>query len=104
MYVLIWEYQVKTDRVAEFEEIYSADGAWTKLFRKSKGYLETELLGDVSDPQRYITIDRWITAQEYETFRSDWKTEYAAIDAQCEGLTERETSLGKLETDFHETR
>jgi hypothetical protein len=38
MYVVIWEYQVKTDRLVEFEEIYSPTGAWTKLFQKSKGY------------------------------------------------------------------
>jgi heme-degrading monooxygenase HmoA len=104
MYVVIWEYQVKTDRVVEFEKIYSTSGAWTKLFQKSKGYLETELLRDANDPHRYITIDRWITSQEYEAFLSDWKSEYAAIDAECEGLTERETLLGKLETDFRETR
>ena len=104
MYVVIWEYQVKADHVAEFEEIYSATGAWTKLFQKSKGYLETELLRDINDHQRYITIDRWMTSQQYEEFLSQWQTEYATIDAECEGLTERETLLGKLEADFHETR
>jgi heme-degrading monooxygenase HmoA len=104
MYVLIWEYQVKTDRLVEFEEIYSPTGAWTKLFQKSKGYVETELLRDASDPHRYITIDRWMSSQEYEAFLFQWKTEYATIDAQCEGLTERETLLGKMETDFRKTR
>ena len=104
MYVVIWEYQVKIDRLVEFEEIYSPTGAWTKLFQKSKGYLETELLRDASDPHRYITIDRWMSSQDYEDFLLQWKTEYATIDTESEGLTERETSWGKFETDFRKTR
>ena len=104
MYVIIWEYQVRADGMTVFRESYSPTGAWAKLFQKSKGYLETELLRDASDLHRYITIDRWMSSQEYEAFLFQWKTEYATIDAQCEGLTERETLLGKLETDFHETR
>jgi len=39
VYVIIWEYQVRAECVAEFEEIYSPAGMWAKLFQKSKGYL-----------------------------------------------------------------
>ena len=52
MYVIIWKYRVKADHVTEFEEIYSATGAWAKLFQKSKGYLGTELLSDEGHPRR----------------------------------------------------
>ena len=97
MYVMIWEYQVTSNHIVEFEEIYSATGAWAKLFQKGKGYLGTELLSDEGHPHRYITIDRWTSPQAYTSFLSEWENEYARLDAQCEGLTERETLLGKWE-------
>ena len=104
MYVIIWEYQVKSDRIAEFEKIYSTGGAWTQLFEKGEGFLDTQLLRDDNQPRRYITIDRWISSADYASFWSQWKSEYARLDAQCEGLTEQETLLGKWESVTYETR
>jgi hypothetical protein len=98
MYLIIWEYQVRAEHSTEFEEIYSATGAWAQLFQKSKDYLGTELLSDEGHAYRYITIDRWTSTLAYASFLSEWNDEYARLDAQCEGLTERETLLGKWET------
>ena len=97
MYVIIWEYQVRVERVAEFEKIYSATGQWARLFQKGKGYLGTELLVDEGRSHRYITIDRWRSSRDYESFLAEWKNEYERLDVQCERLTERETLLGKWE-------
>ena len=104
MYIIIWEYQVKAERIQEFEEIYSSSGDWAKLFQKSRGYLGTELLYHAREPQHYITVDRWSSPQEYESFLSEWKNEYQLLDAQCEGLTEWETPLGRWESISSETR
>ena len=98
MYVIIWEYQVRANQIAEFEEFYSAVGEWAKLFQRNKGYLGTELLSDERNPHRYITIDRWCSSEDYESFLAEWKSEYENLDVQCEGLTEQETLLGKWET------
>ena len=98
MYVIIWEFQVRAERVAEFEEIYAATGVWAKLFEKSTGYLGTELLSDEVQPYRYLTIDRWTSAREYAAFLAEWTSDYADLDAQCEGLTEQETLVGRWET------
>lgn len=104
MYIIIWEYQVRAEHVSEFEEIYSTYGAWTKLFQQSPGFLKTELLRDVNKPHRYMTIDRWNSRQDHEEFLEQWKIEYATLDEQCEGLTEKESLLGKWESVSHETR
>jgi heme-degrading monooxygenase HmoA len=98
MYIIVWEYQVREARLAEFEEIYSATGTWAKLFQKSKGYLGTELLCDEEHPHRFITIDRWTSSQDYASFLANWENEYATLDARCKGLTEQETLLGKWES------
>jgi heme-degrading monooxygenase HmoA len=94
VYVIIWEYQVRAERVAEFEEIYSPVGRWAKLFQKGKGYLGTELLAGERRAHRYLTIDRWRSAQAYESFLAEWKKEYEDLDAECGGLSESETLLG----------
>ena len=93
MYVIIWEYQVKADSVAEFERIYASNGPWAELFKKHAGYLGTELLRDSNHPQRYITIDRWISSEAYHSFREKWQDDYKTLDARCKDLTERETLL-----------
>ena len=95
MYVIIWEYQVKLEKQAKFEKIYAANGAWTELFKKGTGYLGTELLRHTNQPLRFLTIDRWTSKEDYEAFRSRWEKEYKVLDAQCESLTESESTLGK---------
>jgi heme-degrading monooxygenase HmoA len=98
VYVILWEYRVKADRVAEFERIYSGSGAWAELFKKGEGYLNTQLLRDEASPQHYLTVDRWTSSEHYVSFRSQWENEYASLDAGCEGLTEQEILLGKWES------
>jgi heme-degrading monooxygenase HmoA len=104
MYVIIWEYQVKADRGHEFEQIYHSNGVWAELFRKGTGYISTELLRDETNPNRFITIDRWDSAESYEAFHSQFKKEYETLDVQCKELTEHEILLGKWETVNYETR
>jgi heme-degrading monooxygenase HmoA len=97
MYVIMWEYRVKPERVDEYERIYGESGAWAELFQNGSGYLGTELLRDPGDRYRYLTIDRLHALSDYESFLSAWKKEYENLDAQCEGLTEQEISLGMWE-------
>jgi heme-degrading monooxygenase HmoA len=94
MYVVIWEYQVKPEKRAEFEEIYSSNGEWAKLFKKDPGYLGTTFIRDTNDSQRYLTIDRWVSKDAYENFLHQRSKEYEALDANCEDLTEEESQLG----------
>jgi heme-degrading monooxygenase HmoA len=104
MYVIIWEYLVKAERSSQFEKIYGTTGAWADLFRKQNGYLGTELLRDSQGHERYLTIDRWESLGDYESFLSRWKKEYEALDVLCAGLTENETMIGRWETTEQETR
>lgn len=95
MFIIIWQYQIKEGNKKEFEAIYSENGVWAKLFKKAKGYVGTELLQDETNRQVYLTIDRWESKEEFETFQSQWQTEYKLLDAQCEGFTEKEFLLGR---------
>lgn len=94
MYVIIWEFEAKHGREAEFENVYGPAGLWAQFFETGEGYLDTQLLRDNSNPQRYLTIDRWLSAALYDAFRADRLNEYQAIDGRCEALTEWELLLG----------
>lgn len=91
MHVIIWEFHVRKDRVADFERVYGPEGDWVQFFRKGDAYIGTELLnkGDGT----YQTKDRWMTSEAYESFRSAYKAEYEALDRRCEALTESERQL-----------
>jgi len=104
MYTIIWEYLVKAEYLAKFEKFYAPDGTWAKLFGKSAGYLKTELLRDSKHSRRFITIDRWVSSEEYEAFLIQWQKEYQTLDAQCEAFTEQESMLGKWESFNFELR
>ena len=96
MYVIIWEFQVKEGHEAEFEEIYGAEGAWIQLFKRSEGYLGTELLRDMAQSRRYMTLDRWRSRAAYEAFQKQWAEAYKELDGRCEGLTEQEVIIGSM--------
>jgi heme-degrading monooxygenase HmoA len=96
MHVIVWEFRATTGREEEFERVYGPDGAWADLFARGDGYLGTELLRDVGERGRYITIDRWTSPAAFATFRDRWASDYRALDRRCEALTSRETPLGNF--------
>jgi heme-degrading monooxygenase HmoA len=93
-YVIVWEFRIKATTQAEFVKQYGSEGAWARLFRRSSGYIRTELVRDVSDPLRFLTLDYWQAEDEFSGFRAQNLAEYERLDKELEGLTERETRLG----------
>lgn len=102
MITILWEYQVKADRIAEFEKIYASNGDWAELFKKSKGFLGTKLFHSLEHPQLFTTIDQWESIKDYKAFLSQWKEEYEKLDKECEGLTEHESCLGTFGIGFND--
>ena len=96
-YAYVWEFQVAAGHEPEFERHYGADGTWVALFRQHPGFLGTSLFQDRANPLRYVTIDRWRSKDAFQDFRTQFAAQYEALDALCEGLTTKESSLGQLE-------
>lgn len=96
-YAYVWEFLVRPEQVADFERAYGPQGEWAALFRRAPGYIGTLLLRDASEANRYLTIDRWRSEQDYRQFREQYAAEYRAIDERCERLTLQERSLGIYE-------
>jgi heme-degrading monooxygenase HmoA len=96
-YVCAWEFVVRPSCVAEFERVYGSEGDWVRLFRKAPGYQRSELHRDRTHLTRFLTLDFWDSREACDRFRRAHADDYAALDARCEALTEREREIGRFE-------
>ena len=74
MIALVFRYEVRDP--AAFEQAYGQNGEWATFFNQGAGYIGTELLRDVEEPQRYLVIDRWDSAEAYNSFLAANQAEY----------------------------
>ena len=95
-YVIVWEFRIRPEKESEFVEHYGPDGSWAQLFRAGVGYIRTELVRDVADPLRFLTLDYWQSQSEFKKFRDANLAEYERLDKEFESLTEKETRLGSF--------
>jgi heme-degrading monooxygenase HmoA len=95
-YVIIWEFRVRPGMQKPFEQAYGDGGDWVGFFRQDPAYIRTELIHDVHDGNRYLTLDYWASEAAYEVFRESRKGEYGRIDARCGQMTEAEREVGRF--------
>ena len=95
-YVIVWEFRVRLDREKEFVEKYGPEGDWATFFRGSQAYIRTELVQDVTDRRRFLTLDYWQSQSEFKRFREQNRAEYERLDKEFEKLRETETRLGSF--------
>lgn len=93
-HIVVWEFWIRPGREAEFVAQYGPDGAWTKLFSKSDGYIRTELLRDMKEERRFVTLDFWSSEAEFSRFHTQHLAEYERLDKELESLTQGERRLG----------
>ena len=96
MIVIVWEFRVQPGQAAEFERSYGSEGDWAQLFRRSPAYRGTELLRDPADPERYLTLDRWEDAADFEAFKTDHGDDYRRLDRACEPFCSEERLVGRF--------
>jgi len=97
-YLVVWEFHVKPGAQLRFEKFYGIAGEWCRLFKRSSDYGGSELLGDLAQPGRYLTFDRWTSREAFHRFKQAHGAEYDAMDKQCEALTDHESMLGEFES------
>ncbi len=74
MIAIMWQFDVKKGREADFEHLYGADGDWTTMNRHTRSYLGTSFLRDQNQPSRYIVIEYWsemLVYEQHRAYRSD---------------------------------
>ncbi len=74
MIAIMWQFEVKRGREAEFEALYGADGEWTAVNRHTRSYLGTSFLRDQNQASRYIVVEYWsemVVYEEHRSYRAD---------------------------------
>jgi heme-degrading monooxygenase HmoA len=95
---IVWRFTAKPDRMTDFERHYNSEGSWAQLFGRSPAFRGTTLLRDSSAPNRYLLWDCWDSLASFDRFKHEHGAEYAALDNQCEKLTEEEVNVGVFES------
>jgi heme-degrading monooxygenase HmoA len=90
MFVRVWEFEVPAEDVEAFMSSYAAGGAWSQLFARGDGYIDSRLYLDTDDARRFITVDRWRDLDSWRRFLDRWIVEYEALDRQLEEFTNTE--------------
>jgi heme-degrading monooxygenase HmoA len=97
---LVFSYEVRDAEA--FERAYGADGDWAQFFRSGRGYIGTEILHDVDLSGRYLVIDRWESAEEYNAFAAENRDAYMRRVDDTRFLYEQELRFGTFENVWHE--
>lgn len=97
-YLYIWEYEADPESKDEFVRYYNSDGVWVQLFKRSKGYVGTELLQDIKSENRFVTIDTWNSKGSRDEFMKEYASEYDSLDKKCAEFTVKENMIGAFES------
>ena len=93
-FAYIWQYTIDPTRRLAFLAAYNSGGEWAKLFSRDPSHIETMLLQDDGDQNRYVTIDYWKSKADRDSFRERYSVEFESLDSKCETFTKEEQFLG----------
>ncbi len=94
MYRIVWQYEVRSERLAEFEMVYGTDGDWVQFFRSSPDFIGTDLYRSIAAPTHFVTVDVWRSRPTYDNFRKTHAERYSKLDEWCSQFMAHERTLG----------
>lgn len=94
MIAVVWQFTIHEDTGAEFERFYGADGAWTRVSRRSRSFLGSSFLKDLAAPTRYLLVEYWSEMLVYEKHVADFAREIELLEKQRESFAVSMESLG----------
>ena len=101
-FAYIWQYLIDPVYRGEFLAAYDSQGEWARLFSRDPSYIETMLLQDPEEENRYVTIDFWKSKADRDMFQKKYTIEFDRLDSRCESFTTKEQFLGDyLGVDYH---
>jgi heme-degrading monooxygenase HmoA len=93
----IWRFRPPAGFEQQFAESYSSTGDWARLFRNAPGFQGTTLLRPIEPGGWWLTIDRWDSAANFDSFTEVFGDQYRALDAKLEGVAGVEEFVGAFE-------
>ena len=72
MIAVVWQVEIHEGKSGEFEQLYGANGEWTKLSRRSRSFLGSSFLRDLASETRYMLVEYWSEMVVYEKHLSEF--------------------------------
>ena len=94
MVAVVWQVDIRAGVSKEFEHLYGADGAWTKLSRRSRSFLGSSFLRDMGSETRYLLVEYWGEMVVYEKHQSDFQHAIDLLRKERDRFVERVDALG----------
>jgi hypothetical protein len=94
MIAIVWQFDIRAGREAEFEQFYGADGEWTAVNRHSRSYLGSSFLRDQNRSLRYLVLEYWSEMIVYEQYKAFKSEQIAQLDARRRELVASAEPLG----------
>jgi quinol monooxygenase YgiN len=91
---VVWQFEIHVAKSEEFEQLYGANGEWTKLSRRSRSFLGSSFLRDLASETRYMLIEYWSEMVVYEKHLAEFAAQVTALEEKRERLVERVYPLG----------
>ena len=101
MIALVFRYEVREPD--EFVRVYGPEGEWAQFFRRGAGYVGSELLRDLDEPERFLVIDRWESAEAYNAFLAEHRAEYLRRSDETRMYYVQELRFGTFENVWGES-
>ena len=93
-YIVVWEYQVKTECQVEFMTAYGADGDWARAFPALPGFPRGRTAGQCRQRQPVFHLRSLEFAGGDGVFLASDATAYDVLDRRFSGLTVWERRIG----------
>ncbi len=87
----------------EFVRVYGPEGDWAQFFRQGRGYMGSELLHDLEEPERFLVVDRWESAEAYNAFLAEHEAEYVRRSDEARMYYVQELRFGTFENVWSES-
>jgi quinol monooxygenase YgiN len=94
MIAIMWQFEVKNGREAEFEQLYGVNGEWTRLNRHTRSYLGSSFLHDQNRSSRYVVIEYWSEMLVHDQHRALRAAAIASLEERSAALVDSAEPLG----------
>src|SRR5258708_27836390 len=94
MIQIAWVIEAQPDRLLEFQKAYGVNGDWVQLFRRAEGYIETALMRDTENANRFLIIFLWRDLSNFDSFNRRYQAAYNELDHPCDEITVLYTQVG----------
>jgi len=91
---VVWQFDIRPEAANDFERLYGADSAWTKLSRRSRSFLGSSFLKAMGSDTRYLLVEYWGEMVVYEKHLVDFSEKLNALEEQRALLVERMETVG----------